>query len=173
MKITTKATGIATRGEFEDKINAAAETEVHLRRLKADMDAELQAIRDKYDPQTKPLETRLETLLNACGTYAALHQDEVLKPGLRQGETALALYGFRLGNPTLVLLNRKHTWKTVCAAIRDRGTTWTDKYLKLPDPKPNKDALKTLSDEELASLGCRVEQTDSFYIDARDNSAKD
>ncbi len=172
MKITTKATGIATRGDFQDNINAAAEMEVHLRRLKADMDTELQAIRDKFDPQIKPLETRLEALVNACGTYAALHQDEVLKPGLRQGETTLALYGFRLGNPTLVLLNRKHTWKTVCTAIRDRGAAWTDKYLKQADPKPNKDALKTLSDEELAALGCRVEQTNSFYIEARDNSAK-
>lgn len=168
-KITTRTGGIKNRDEYETKVNECAELEVQLRALTAQQDAELQAVRDRYEADMQRLANRRDALLAACGLYAGMHKDEVLKPGLRSGETALASYGFNLGNPTLVLLNRKHTWKTVCAAIQARGADFVEKYLTIPAPKPNKDAMKAgLDDAELAELGCRVEQTDAFFIKAKD-----
>lgn len=168
-KITTRAGGIKCREEYELKVNECAELEVQLRALTAEQDAELQAVRDRYETQLQGLCNRRDALISACGLYASMHQEEVLKPGLRSGETALASYGFNLGNPTLVLLSRKHTWKTVCAAIRSKGAEWVGKYLTVPEPRPNKDALKAgLDDAALAEIGCRVEQTDAYYIKAKD-----
>lgn len=163
--------GIKSREEYDGKVNECAELEVQLRALTAAQDAELQAVRDKYEAEMQSLSNRRDALLSACGMYASMHQEEVLKPGLRSGETSLATFGFNLGNPTLVLLSRKHTWKTVCAAIRAKGADFVAKYLTIPDPKPNKDALKAgLDDAALAELGCRIEQTDAYYIKAKDNS---
>lgn len=171
IKITTRNGGVKTREEYEAKVNECAELEVQLRSITARQDAELQTVRDKYEADLQSLTNRRNALLSACGLYASMHQDEVLKPGLRSGETALATFGFNLGNPTLVLLSRKHTWKTVCAAIAAKGKDWEDKYLTQPEPKPNKDALKAgLDDSSLAEIGCRIEQTDSFYIKAKDNT---
>ena len=170
-KIPTRTGGIKNREEYEAKVNECAELEVQLRAITARQDAELQTVRDKYEAELQNLTNRRDALLGACGLYASMHQEEVLKPGLRSGETALATYGFNLGNPTLVLLSRKHTWKTVCASILAKGKDWAAKYLTQPDPKPNKDALKAgLDDAALAELGCRVEQTDAFYIKAKDNT---
>lgn len=170
-KITTRTGGIKNRDEYEDKVNECAELEVKLRALTAAQDAELQAVRDKYEAEMQRLTNRKDALLAACGMYASMHRDEVLKPGLRSGETSLASYGFNLGNPTLVLLNRKHTWKTVTSAICDKGPAFKSRYLTIPDPKPNKEALKAgLSDAELAELGCRIEQSDAYYIKAKDNT---
>ena len=170
-KISTRTDGIKSREDYDSKVNECAELEVQLRALSAEQDAELQTVRDKYEARLGGLTNRRDALLAACAMYASLHREEVLKPGLRSGETALAIFGFNLGNPSLVLLSRKHTWKTVCAAIRAKGAEFVEKYLTIPDPKPNKDALKAgLSDAELAELGCRVEQTDAYYIKAKDKT---
>ena len=170
-KITTRNSGISSKADYETKVNECADLEVQLRAITAEMDARIQAVRDEYDARIGSLTNRRDALLNACSLYASMHRDEVLKPGLRSGETSLATYGFNLGNPTLVLLNRKHTWKTVCAAILAKGAAWAEKYITQPDPKPNKDALKAgLSETELAELGCRIEQTDAYYIKAKDRT---
>ncbi len=170
-RISTRNSGITCRADFEKKVDEAAELDVELRQLNAEMDEKLQAVRSQYTDRIQAKSNYRQSLLGACASYAAMHREEVLKPGLRSGETALARFGFKLGNPTLVLLSSKHKWKTVIAAIRAKGEEWVEKYLTQPDPKPNKDAMKAnLTDAQLAELGTRIEQTDAFFIEAKDNN---
>ncbi len=170
-KISTRTRGITSRAEFDEKVNEVAQLDVELRQLSTQMDAELQTVRDKYAARLESKGNYRDALFHACDSYASKHQGEVLTPGMRSGETALARYGFRLGNPTLVLLSRKHKWEGVLAAICAKGEEWVAKYITHPAPKANKDALKTgLSDEELAGLGCRIEQTDAFWLEPKDDN---
>lgn len=170
-KISTRSSGLKSKAEFEAAANECAELEVELRRATAVLDKEIQQVRDRYEAEIASLTNRRDALLNACALYAGMHQDEVLTPGQRSGSTLVARYGFRLGLPTLVLLNSKHKWKTVVAAIKERGQEFIDRFLTCPDPKPNKDALKAQLDAaQLAELGCRIEQTDAFYLEAKDDT---
>ncbi len=171
-KISTRARGITSRAEFEAKVDEIAALDVELRSLSVEMDEKLQTVRDHYADRLEAKTRYRDSLFHACDSYASKHQEEVLTPGLRRGETALAHYGFRLGNPTLVLLNSKTKWKDVLSNIRARGEEWVKKYITHPEPKANKDAIKeNLNDEELASIGCRIEQTDSFWLTPKDDNA--
>lgn len=170
-KVSTRTSGLKNKAEFEAAANECAALEVELRMATAAQDKELQAVRDRHEATIVSLTNRRDALLNQCALYAGMHQDEVLTPGQRSGSTTAARFGFRLGQPTLVLLSSKHKWKTVVAAIKERGQDFIDRFLTIPDPKPNKDQLKAqLNAAELAELGCRVEQTDAFFIEAKDDT---
>lgn len=52
---------------------------------------------------------RITLLMDRVDGYIAAHQGELFKPGTREGETALATFGVRLGNPT-VTKPGKWTW---------------------------------------------------------------
>lgn len=173
-KITTRTSGLKNRAEFDAAVNQCAELEVELRSLTASQDKELQIIREKYGPAIQAAENKRDALLHAACTYASMHQDEVLENGNRSGHSEKARFGFRLGQPTLVLLSKKFTWKAVVAAVKDKGEEFAQKYLTTPDPKPNKDRMKAeLTDAELAEVGCRIEQTDAFFVEAKDNSEEE
>lgn len=173
-KVTTRMSGLKSRAEFTAAVNECAELEVELRSLTACQDKELQIVREKYGPAIKSAENRRDALLNAAALYASMHQEEVLEKGNRSGHSEKARFGFRLGQPTLVLLSKKFTWKAVVQAVRDKGEEFAARFLTQPDPKPNKDALKAqLTDAELAEIGCRIEQTDAFFVEAKDNSEEE
>ena len=93
----------------------------------------------------------------------------LLQGDAKSGETGKARWGWRLGNPTLVLLSRKFTWGAVCNKIKEMGLT---AYLKVSDPKPDKDKLKAeLDDERLAALGLRIEQTEAYWVEPKTDTA--
>lgn len=64
---------------------------------------------------------------------------------------------------------RKFTWGAVCARIKEMGLT---AYLKVSDPKPDKDKLKAeLDDDRLAALGLRIEQTEAYWVEPKTDTA--
>ena len=68
-----------------------------------------------------------------------------------------------------MLLSRKFTWGAVCNKIKEMGLT---AYLKVSDPKPDKDKLKAeLDDERLAALGLRIEQTEAYWVEPKTDTA--
>lgn len=173
-KITTRTGGFKSRAEFIAAADECAELIVQLRQVSAEQDAAHQKVREQYGPDVESLTNRAEALKDKLALYASMHQEEVLDDGLRSGSSPKARFGFRLGNPTLVLLNSRHKWKTVCAAILAKGEEFAKRFLKVTDPKPDKDALKAQLDEaQLAELGCRVEQVDAFYLEAKDDTANE
>lgn len=170
-KISTKTSGLNSQAEFTAAVDECAEIEVELRAATAALDKELQIIRERHNPNITALTARRDALLAKTCQYAATHQETVLTAGTRSGSTAKACYGFRLGKPTLVLLNNDSTWEKVVAAIKAKGRAFAKLYISTPAPKPNKDAMKAkLSEAELAKLGCRIEQTDSFYLEPKDDN---
>jgi phage host-nuclease inhibitor protein Gam len=159
-----KSSGFETRAEFYQALDDVAAMSVDLRKMEADRDAELQSIQEAYNDDILDVKKKVKGLIAQAEKYALSHRAELLPPGKKGGETSLALFGFRVGNPMLVLLNKKWTWESVINALRSAKLT---DYI-VTKCAPDKDALKAkLTDSELAAVGCRVDQSESFWVEPK------
>lgn len=160
-----KATSFAHRAEFDSALDEIAGLQVDLRALEAMRDNELQAVRDMFARDLEKISSKLKALIVLADKYAETHRDELFPTKLKSSETALANYGFRIGNPTLCLLNRKWNWEGVLNAVK---AAFKGQYVRTTEAV-DKDALKRdLSPEQLATVGCRIDQAETFYVEAKE-----
>lgn len=167
-RITTKTTGLRSRAGFDETIDRIAELTVKLRGLEAKRDKRIQAIRDETGAEITAFIEQRDALLTMAEDYATENREEVFAKGAKTGETALALFGLRFGQPTLKLLSRKWTWDRVMAAIK--GLPGLPQFVRVAESL-DKEAIKAaLGDkpEELAKIGCRIDQTEAFWVEPRD-----
>ncbi len=169
-KITTRNTGLATLADYEECLDAIADLTVKRDKAQAKLDKAILAARDEHGAAVEELNNQIAAKLAQAEQFATRNRETLLSGDTKSGETGKARWGWRLGNPTLVLLSRKITWAKVCEKIKELGKT---AYLKIADPKPDKDKLKAeLSDEELATLGLRIEQTEAFWVEPKTDTAE-
>lgn len=169
-KVNTRNTGIITRDEYTATLDDIAEMTVRRDKIQAKIDKAILDAREEYAGEMERLNNLIAAKLAQAEAYASRNRDTLLPSGAKTGETAKARWGFRLGNPTLVLLSRKFTWASVVAKLSDLGMTT---YLKVTAPKPDKDRLKAdLDDAKLAELGLRIDQSESFWIEPKTDSAE-
>ncbi|HRI83183.1 MAG TPA: host-nuclease inhibitor Gam family protein, partial [Opitutaceae bacterium] len=135
-----KAPSIATRVDFDAAIDALARNEVSLRIAEARRDAKIQDVREQFEGEIVSLTEMRDALALATEKYAREHRDEVLPGKLKSAETPLATFGFRLGQPTLKLLNRQWSWEKVMEALTARGLAALIRTKREPD----KEALHRL-----------------------------
>ncbi|MFA5688599.1 MAG: host-nuclease inhibitor Gam family protein [Kiritimatiellales bacterium] len=159
-----KSSGFETREEFEQALNDVAAMSVEQRRLEAERDAKLQEIQEAFNDDINDVKTKIKGLLAQAEKYALSHRAEIFQSGKKSGETSLALFGFRSSTPALALLNRKWTWDEVVNALISAGRP----EFIVTKSTPDKDAMKArLNDTELAAVGCRVKQDESFWIEPK------
>lgn len=169
-KITTRSTGLATLAEFEQCLNAIADLTTQRDKAQVKLDKAILSAREQYGQAVETINNLIAAKLAQAEQYAVRNREILLTNGIKSAETGKARWGWRLGNPTLVLLSRKFTWRTVCARLQDLGMT---SYLKIAEPKPDKDKIKSeLDDDRLASLGLRIEQSESFWVEAKTDTAE-
>ena len=169
-KITTRNTGLSTLAEYEQCLDKIADLTVKRDKAQAQLDKAILAAREEYGGVIKGLNNQIAVKLAQAEQYATRNRENLLQGDAKSGETGKARWGWRLGNPTLVLLSRKFTWGAACARIREMGLT---SYLKVSDPKPDKDKLKAeLDDERLASLGLRIEQTEAYWVEPKTDTGE-
>jgi phage host-nuclease inhibitor protein Gam len=160
-----KAPSLATPTAFAAAIDDLARIEVELRKAEARRDARLQAVRADYEPVVGSLQDQREALALAVEKFAVEHRDDLFPGKIKSAETPLAIFGFRLGQPTLKPLNRSWTWDRVLEELGARGLARFIRTTRAPD----KDALKQhLPPEELAAVGCRIDQTETFFVEPKD-----
>jgi phage host-nuclease inhibitor protein Gam len=170
VKLRIKAPSLKTRLDFEHAVDELARTTVELRKAQARRDTRLQDIRDEYEPACRALSEQIDGLSLAAEKYAEEHRDELMPGKVKSAETPLALYGFRLGQPTLKTLSKAWTWDRVLEELAARDLTRYIRTTRAPD----KDAMKQhLTPEQLAGVGCRIDQTETFFVEAKDQSAEE
>lgn len=168
-KLTTRNTGLATLAEYNQCLDYIAELTVKRDKAQARLDKAILAAREEHGGVVDGLNNLIADKLAQAEQYATRNREALLQGDAKSGETGKARWGWRLGNPTLVLLSRKFTWGAVCARIKEMGLT---AYLKVSDPKPDKDKLKAeLDDERLAALGLRIEQTEYYWVEPKTDTA--
>ncbi|MBN2685085.1 MAG: host-nuclease inhibitor Gam family protein [Pontiellaceae bacterium] len=159
-----KSTGLKTRNEFEAALDDVAAMTVEQRKLEAERDERIQAVQEQFNDDILDIALKVKAKLALAEKYAKAHRNEVLNEKKKSGETPLALFGFRTGNPSLVLLNKKWNWDEVTETLQETGL---GKFV-VTKRTPDKDAMKAkLSDEELAAVGCRIKQSESFWVEPK------
>jgi len=166
-----KVAKCANRATFNCNMDEIAEKWVEYHRIKAEMEKELNVVNDKFAGQLADLEAEIYDLRDASEEYFLEHQDELCKPGQREGETNLALFGIRLGNPKV--------GKTVKTSFDNLAIKFLDsdvlsRWVR-QQPVLAKDAiLETFRDKDatkdqnaLMRAGITVEQDDEFWVKAK------
>lgn len=159
-----KSTGFESRSEFEAALDDVASMSVELRKLEAERDQKIQEIQESFNDDILDVKKKIKGIVAQAEKFALSHRAELFIDGKKSGETSLSIFGFRVGNPTLALLNKKWSWEEVINALKTMSLTEFIVTKQIPD----KDALKIkLTDTELAFVGCRIDQTESFWIEPK------
>lgn len=159
---------LLTRAQFDALVDDTVQLQLAKEKAELKRDKRLLEIREETDPQIENLSSTIKSNLLRAEKFANVHRDEIFPSKAKSTSTALALFGFRIGNPTLVLLNRKWTWESVIAAIRAKELAG---YL-ITKTAVDKDAVKLqLDDATRAEIGTRVEQVEQFFIDPKRDEA--
>lgn len=164
-----KATSFTTRAEFEAACNQAAELDVQIRAAEAARDRAIQAVRDEHEPLIQSLKQRRDAIATLSDKYAETHRGELFPAAKKSAESGLAHYGFRRGNPTLKLLNKKWSWESVLIAVK---AAFPGRFVRQVE-EVDKEALKAQLDEtQLASVGCKIGQAEAFYIEPKEQPSE-
>ena len=169
MSTRIKAPSLKTRAEFDTAVDELARLTVELRRAEARRDTKIQVVRDELEPACVAIKDQITGLALVAEKFAEAHREELLPGKIKSAETPLAVFGFRLGQPTLLLLNKKCSWAGVVLAAKSLGL---GQLIRKSEEEPNKDAIKAakLSDATLAQLGVRINQSESFFVEPKERA---
>lgn len=147
-----------------------ARLEVALRAKEAQRDKAIQIVRDEHDGPIEELKKRIKSLVSISETYCLGRRGDVFPGKAKSSASALSRFGFRAGNPTLCLLNRKWTWDMVRNAIKGLGLL---RFVRTVE-EVDKDAIKAsdLSETDLAACGLRLDSTERFYVEPKSEDAE-
>lgn len=99
----------------------------------------------------------------ALRNYYYAHAAEIEKGGAKHCQLANGVMGRRFNPPALQPLNRKWGWKEIRVAVRER---WGALYFHdAKAPEIDKEKLKELTAEQLATAGLRVKNEEVFYAE--------
>jgi phage host-nuclease inhibitor protein Gam len=168
MATRIKAPTLKSRAEFDAVVDRLAAATVDLRKQEAARDQVLQDVRAEYEPAIVRLTAEIDAMALTLEKYADANRDELLPGKAKSGETALATFGFRFGNPTLKLLSKSWNWDKVVAELKKRALV----HFVRTAEEPDKEALRQkLTPEQLAGVGCRVTQSETFYVEPKERAS--
>ena len=157
-----------TKEQALGAVNEAALLQTRLRILQEKAAKRIQAIQSALADEQSALESRIDAAMATAHGYAAAHRDELFSGARKSAETALAEYGFRMGQPTLKPLP-KHTWESALKAALESKTYAS---FVVSRPRLDKEALKKrLGKDALAALGLQVVQQEVFFVDPKVDAA--
>jgi len=166
-----KTAKCANRATFNCNMDEIAEKVVEYHKVKAELEKAHQEVDDRFNGRLAELEAEIYDLRDSSEEYFLDHQEELCKPGQREGETTLAKFGIRLGNPT-VAKTVKTAFKAL--AIKFMESSVLCRWVR-QTPELDKDAiLSTFRDKDatkdqnaLMRAGITVEQKDEFWVKAK------
>lgn len=158
-----KATAtIETRIQFDATVDEICLLQLEREQLVTLRDRLMSDIMLEHNPQIEEIGNQISAKLLLCEKYAITHRDSLFGK-LKSAASALGLFGFRTGNPKLVLLSRKWKWDDVLSALKSLGKK---EFIRTKE-EPDKDALKRLPDADLATFGLRIDQDEAFFIEPK------
>ena len=145
---------------------------INLTQAKAALDAETTAVAKRHQERINLLTDDCAQLETRIHDYCDAHRAEVLGDK-KSRETPLCVLGYRLST-RVEPANRKIKWADVVQRLQ--RLVWGEAYLKYKEPSVNKDALHAdkdqLTPEALAAAGVRFVSEDTFYLEAKPETAQ-
>lgn len=156
--------------EVEKKLLEFAYLESKIAEAEAKMNAEIQEVRDDYETKTSEARARKEMIEKGILTFCDANKSDFEK--VRSREMVHGTVGYRTNPKKVSLLNRKYNWETVVQLLKK--FKWGKEYLR-EITEVNKEAVITassgdspvLSDGKLASVGMKVDQGETFFLEIK------
>lgn len=166
-RVTTKK--ITGETAFFEAVDKVARLEVQLTGVKARRDKEIQAVNEKYKAEIDPLENQRDLTLKLAEEYADENRTELLPKDTKSAESTQAVFGYKLGNPTMKTLSKKWNWEKVTDALK---SVYGARFIRTKE-EPDKEKLRSeLNDAQLAEVGLRVDQEDRFFVEPKVESGE-
>ncbi len=134
-----------------------------IKTIEIQMNAAIDAAREEAAKRSAPLIQVQKELEAAIAAYGTTHKEELFRQK-RSIELTFGSIGFRLSTKLAPL--KGLTWKQVFGRIKNLGFLQGIRVKEEID----KDNLQTWSDDRLTLVGIRKVQTDSFWIETKEEA---
>lgn len=146
-------------------VNRYVEIELRIAEAKSVHEQNVARLNAEYDRETKAMVEELDQLIASSQVFCERNRD-LFPESAKSRAYRNATVGFRTNPPKVEKALDKDTWEAI--AKRIELVPWGETYLHRKDPTVNKDALLTdranLTSEQLAQIGVRIVQGETFYI---------
>ena len=162
-RIKMAGTPVNTRAEAEELIGRIAHLTIVRDAETVAMDERIEDARRFYLPRITSADTEIARLTAIAKTWAENNKAEFGEK--KSLDMIHAVVGFRTGTPKLVTM-AKWTWKRVKEALAERGMG----YIRTPETQVDKEKLladRTKLKDELACVGLKVTQEESFFVEVK------
>jgi len=154
--------------QTRQQLDAVLENIAHLQRERDELyltqENEIAAVRQRYRAPLAEMEHYLDLETSWAESWARGNPDAFTAE--RSLACAHATIGFRATPPRIERASRRWTWSRIALTLA--GLAWGKRYLRIPSPEVDKDALLAdladLSPVELRNAGIKVAQGESFFI---------
>ena len=162
-RIRLTKTIISSRAEAETTLGEIAASTASLNQLKAELDQELTAVRQRYEQRIDALSKQIETQSGLLQQWAEGAPEE-FPEGRKSIELLHGRLGFRTSNPALKTI-AGWTFKKVLEVI-------TPDFIRVKQDLDKEAVLAAhasgyLNDSKLKSVGLRVVQEEAFFIEPK------
>ena len=157
---------ITNEQEFTATVDKIAALDLSVAQYEDQRDAAIQTTREQWHGMIDPLKDERKQLLAQARTFAKKNRKTLLGTA-KSSESAKGIFGFRLSTPKLSTVGRAAWDKIVQNAKKAKLLQFVRKVEEI-----DKDRVKAeATPEELEALGCKVTQTESFFVKAKDPGA--
>ena len=153
--------------DYQENLAVYAKSEAEIRKINAEIDLATQKLREKHADKLDNLSKAKDASFDVVMQYAEEHPELFEKK--RSIETAFGILGYRLGTPK-VDRRKGFTWSACLELLKAKFP----QFVKVKEDI-NKEALladKTLSENDLKTVGVEIIQNDTFYIDLKTEEVK-
>jgi len=168
--ITLTQPEIETQEELRAVVGDVAADMITASNLRGNMEAELAAVRARFEADLIPLEKQIDDNTELVATYATTHPD-LFPKGARSLDLLTAVIGFRTGQPKVKVLKR-WTLPAVIEALKARKWRQFIREVEELDKERIIAERAQYPDEVLKSVGIQVAQDERFYIEPADLTAR-
>jgi phage host-nuclease inhibitor protein Gam len=177
-----KPTPISSVDAFTLAIDELATLEAMRRKIEAERDLEVAAVKTRFAERLGPIEDRIKGKGALVLAYAEEHRAALLPKDKKSATTALAVYGWRTGNRCVKLLSRVSE-ELAINALKALGLGYLVRQVEainrdqiLSDCKDDKTiGLRVGMAHEmpiaLSDAGLRIAQGETFYVEPRSDAA--
>ena len=156
---------IQTRPQLETLLENITQLQRERDELHQQLEDEIAAVRRKHRPQLDEMESFLDKERTWAESWARANPGQ-FGPD-RSLACAAATIGFEPAPVRIERASRRWTWSRIAHTLVE--LPWGKRYLRLPPPEVDKDALladlATLSPDDLRAAGMRIIQADRFFIE--------
>lgn len=166
---------VKTKEEALEIIDNIARAQISLRAKSAEYAERMLELQETIGMEVGVMKDAIAALIDRVAPYIEKYGEaELFKAGQREGETALARFGVRLGNPTVVK-DRRWTWDALAEELEKTHPVFTttkvtaDKLAILKAWRENQAEFDIVRQ----TYGIEVRQTDSAWVEAKGEDVAD